>query len=269
MTAPGMPVVRRPRGEVLRQVLVALETFGEQGGLLQDVARTVGLGGNLAGALLRSYLHRGYLSRVELQRGHTRYFFRPEWAQAWADRATTPPLEVALPRVPAVDQVLRLMHALGVTLQDLMTPTEAARFAVPRQLVTLAAPPAPKPPRPSKVAKAPKAPKAPKEPKPHKEPKPKKEKVPRTAVLRDVVRHAQAPLRPVPTRPNANTTAIQAPKAPKQGLARDVVATNPNGVVPFVCPAGRDTRYQVTPADLARLDSLGAVAEWRRRTGQA
>lgn len=242
MTAPGMPVVRRPKGEVLAQVLDALVEWGPDGALLHQVVEALGKDPNLMAALLRGYWLRGHVAKVVVQRGHTRYFARQEWAAAWAERAKVPVQRAEAASVPPVEQVRRLMRALGVQLRDLIAHATAAPDSAPRQLVT-AKPVAPAKPVPPAA--------------------------PRRPVLQDVVRHAQAPLRPVPTGPDRNTTAIRVPKAPKQGLARDVAPTNPNGVVPIVCPAGQDTRYQVTAADLARPDSLGFAAEWRRRTGQA
>ena len=56
---------------------------------------------------------------------------------------------------------------------------------------------------------------------------------------------------------------ITVPKVPPKGmaLARDAVAVVPPTVVVQVCPAGRDTRYEATPDELA----AGFYAsEWRR-----
>lgn len=47
--------------------------------------------------------------------------------------------------------------------------------------------------------------------------------------------------------------------------SRDAPVVVPEHVQVQVCPAGRDRRYEVTAADLARADGLGLVAEWQRK----
>ena len=231
---------RRAFGESLRLVLAALHDLGEQGGVLRDLSAATGIHGDLLSVLLRGYVRTGKVARCG-RRPSYRYFALPAWADAYENR---PPQLPTAGATSAAELVRRLMRSLGVTLADL---APELNLQASRQLVT---PPvrAPKPPKPTK---------APKPPKPPKEPKAPKLVAPK--------RRKDAPMRQ-PAQAPAVTVLPSASRQAGPVWSRDAPVVVPEHVKVQVCPAGRDRRYEVTAADLARADGLGLAAEWRART---